>query len=165
MIIKVGDEPTVTATYHGLVNISQDFKLNTLYTPTFWLSRLSINQRYLAGDTTTFRCGVCSIFNKSTRIIPNGTSDRNVLQSRYALNSENSGSQSTPTKKLSSTELTLASINTTSLWHRQLAHLHPAVIQSLIDRFNDLDPTGMCNVCLQAKKTQNFIRTKVNRMT
>jgi len=166
IIIKLGDESTVTTTYHGLVNISQDLQLNALYTPTFRLSLLSINQLDLAGYTTTFRRGICSIFTDSTNISANRTGDLYILQSRYALNSETSGSQSTPTKKSSSTtELTSASIITMRLWHRRLAHLHPAAMRSLMDGFNDLDATGMCDVCLQAKHKRKFIQTKVKRTT
>ena len=33
--IKLGDDTTVTATYHGLVHITQDLQLDALYTPTF----------------------------------------------------------------------------------------------------------------------------------
>jgi len=166
IIIKLGDEPMVTTTYHGLVNISQDLQLNSLYTPTFRLSLLSINQLDLAGYTTTFRRGICSIFTDSTNIIANRTGDLYIVQSQYALNSETSGSQSTPTKKSSSTtELTSASIITIRLWHRRLAHLHPAAMRSLIDGFNDLDAIGMCDVSLQAKHKQKFFRTKVKRTT
>jgi hypothetical protein len=52
---KLGDDTTVTATYHGLAHITQDLQLDALYTPTFQLSLLSISQLEHAGYTTTFR--------------------------------------------------------------------------------------------------------------
>jgi len=162
IIIKLGDETTVTANFNGLINISQGLQLNALYIPTFQLSLLSINQLDLARYTTTFRHGICSIFTNSTNIIANHTSDLNILQSCDALNSETTRSYSPPTKTTSTdrkkrkssslkTELTSASTITMRLWHRRLAHLHSAAMRSLIDGFNDLDATGMCDVCLQAK--------------
>ena len=136
IIIKLGDETTVTATFHGLINISQGLQLNTLYTPTFRLSLLSINQLDLAGYTMTFRRGKCSIFTDSTNIIANRTGDLYILQSRYTLASE-TGTTNPMTvqsaaplpdltiadqkkRKSSSTmtKLTLASTNTTRLWYQ-----------------------------------------------
>jgi len=144
----------------------------------FWLSLLSINQLDLAGYTTTFQRGKCSIFTNSTNIFANRTGDLYILQSSYALTSETGTIQSVAPppnlsilnrkkKKntLSTAELTPASTITTRLWHLRLAHLHPAAMRSLIDRFNDLDATRMCDVCLQAKHKQKFIRTKVQRTT
>jgi len=166
IIIKLGDETIVTTTNHGLINISQDLQLNALYTPMFWLSLLSIHQLDLAWYTTTYRRGICSIFTDSTNIISNRTGDLHILQSRSAPNYETSGNESTPTKKSSSTtELTSASIITMRLRHQPLAHLHPAAMGSPIDGFNDLDATGMCDVCLQAKHNQKFVRTEGKRIT
>jgi len=173
----------VITTFHGFVNISQGLQLNALYTPTFRLSLLSINQLDLAGYTTTFRRGKCSIFtDKAPTIIANRTGDLYILQSRYALASETGTTTPTtvqsaapptdPTiaerkkrkKYTSSTvELTPASTITMRLWHRRLAHLHPAAMRSLIDGFEDLN--GMCDVCLHAQHKQKFIRTKVKRTT
>jgi len=177
IIIKLCDETTVTTTFHGLVNISQGLQLNALYTPMFRLSLLSINQLDLAGYTTTFQRGKCSIFTDSINIIANRTGDLYILRSRYALTSETGTIQSAATpsnltnrkkKKntLSTTELTPASTITTRLWHLRLAHLHPAAMRSLIDGISDLDAAiGLCDVCLQAKHKQKFIRTKVKRTT
>lgn len=36
-------------------------------------------------------------------------------------------------------------------------YIHPAAMRSLIDSFEDLD-SGMCDVCMQAKHKQKFIR-------
>jgi hypothetical protein len=171
IIIKLGDETMVTATFHGLVNISHGLQLNALYTPTFRLPLLSINQLDLAGYTTTFGCGKCSIFTDTTNIIANRTGDLDILQSSYALASETgttnprtiqsaapppdptiattSADQKKRKSSLSKIGLTPASTVTTRLWNRRLANLHPAAMRSLIDGFEDLD--GMCDVCLQAK--------------
>ena len=174
VIIKLGDETTVTATFHGLVNISQDLQFNALYTPMFRLSLLSIYQLDLAGYTMTFQRGKCSIFTHWTTIIANRTGDLYILPSCYTLNSETSGSQSMPPQTISTnrkkrmsssskTELTPASLIATRPWHQWLAHLHPAAMRSLIDGFEDLD--GMCDVCLQAKHKQKCIHAKVKRAT
>jgi len=180
IIIKLGDETIVTATFHGLFNISQGLQLNALYTPTFLISLLSINQLVLARYSTTFRRGKCSIFTNSSNIIANCTGDLYILQLHYAVTSEtgtihSAAPPSDPTiattssnrkkrkSSLSKTGLTSASTITMSLWHRRLAQLRPAVMRSLIDGFEDLD--GMCDVCLQAKHKQKFIRTKVKRAT
>jgi len=52
--IKLGDDLTVTATYHVLVHITQDLQLDALYNPTFRLSLLSISQLEHARNTRTF---------------------------------------------------------------------------------------------------------------
>jgi len=59
IIIKLGDETTVTSTSHGSVNILQGLKLNALHTPTCRLTLLSINPLNLARYTTTVKSGTC----------------------------------------------------------------------------------------------------------
>jgi hypothetical protein len=44
------------------------------------------------------------------------------------------------------------------LWHRRLAHLLPLALRSLIEGLNDLDPFGMCDVCLQAQHKETVIQ-------
>ena len=168
--IKLGDQTTVITTFHRLVNISQGLRFNALYTPTFRLSLLSINQLHLAGYTTTFRRGKCYIFaDKAPTIIANHTGNLYILQSRYALTSE-MGTTTPMTERekgkkdtSSTVKLTPASPITMRLWHKPLAHLHPAAMQSHIDGFEDFD--GICDPCLQVKQKQKFIRTQVNRTT
>jgi len=184
--IKLGDDTTVTATYHGLAHITQDLQLDALYTPTFRVSLLSISQLEHAGYTTTFRRGKCFISTdtKSTAsiITANLIRDLNILQSPNALASEaistkvvlqskatTSSRKEGKKKKQSQTtkttsDLTTASTITARLWHQKLAHLHPVAMRSLIDGLNNLDET-MCDVCLQAKHKQKFIQTKVKRAT
>jgi hypothetical protein len=84
----------VSTNIQVLVNISPGLPLNALYTPTFRLSLLCINDLYLAGYTTTFQRGKCSIFTDSTNIIASRTGDLYILQSRYALTSETGTIQS-----------------------------------------------------------------------
>jgi len=86
--MKLGNETMVTATFHGFITISQALQLNALYTPTFQISLLSKNRHDLAGYTTTFQWGKCSIFTDSTNIIANHTDDLYILQSYYALVSD-----------------------------------------------------------------------------
>jgi hypothetical protein len=57
LVIKLGDDNIVTVSYHGLVNIAQEYKVNALYTPTFRLCLLSINQLDTATYTSTFGLG------------------------------------------------------------------------------------------------------------
>jgi len=177
--IKLGDDTTVTATYHGLVHITQDLQLDALYTPTFRLSLLSISQLEHAGYTTTFRRGKCFISaDTKLTITANRVGDLYILQSPHALTSEaistdaqvalqsktTSSRKEGKTRSQTNSDLTPASTITARLWHRRLAHLHPAAMRSLIDGLNDLDDT-MCDVCLQAKHKQKFIQTKVKRAT
>jgi len=57
IVIELGDDNKVTVSHHGLVNISQEYEVNALYTPTFQLSLLSINPLDTAGYTSTFGRG------------------------------------------------------------------------------------------------------------
>ena len=41
--IQLGDNHTVTVSHHGLVNVSQEYKVNNLFTPAFWFSLPPIN--------------------------------------------------------------------------------------------------------------------------
>jgi len=75
IISNLGDETTVTATFHGFLTISQGKKFNSLYPPTFQLSLVCINQLDLVGYTTSFRCGISSIVTDSTSIIATRTDD------------------------------------------------------------------------------------------
>jgi hypothetical protein len=49
IVIELGDYNKVTVSHHHLVNISQEYKVNALYMPMFWLSIHTINQLYTAG--------------------------------------------------------------------------------------------------------------------
>jgi len=136
--IKLGDDTTVTATYHRLAHITQDLQLDALYTPTFRLLLLSISQLEHAGYTTTFRCGKCFISantKSTTSITAKRIRDLYILQSPHALNSEaiptnaqvalQSKARTTSRKEGKSqmnSNLTLVSTITARLWHRRLAH-------------------------------------------
>jgi len=170
--MKLGDDMTVTATYHGPAHIMQDLQLDALYTPTFRLSLLSIRQLEHAGYMMTFRSGKCFIstdINSTTSIItakrfrylyilqsPNalaseGISAKVVLMSKATTSSRKEGkktTQSQPTEMTSG--LTPASTITARLWHRWSAHLDPAAKRSWIDGLNNLDET-MCDVCFISK--------------
>jgi len=61
MLIELGDDNTVRVTHHGLVDATQGYEIDTLYSRTFRLSLLSINQLDSAGSTATFGDGECSI--------------------------------------------------------------------------------------------------------
>jgi hypothetical protein len=71
IVIELEDDNNVTVSHHGLVNISQNYEVNALYTSTFWLSHLSINQLDTAGYTSTFGRGKCSISYPSITITGN----------------------------------------------------------------------------------------------
>jgi hypothetical protein len=94
IIIRLGDETTLTTMFHGLVDMSQGLHLNALYTPIFQLALLSINGLDLARYTATFRPGKCTLFTDSTNIIASHTGDVYILQSLYALTPETGTIQS-----------------------------------------------------------------------
>jgi hypothetical protein len=54
MPIRLGNNSTVYATYHGLANITQSFQAHALFTPTFKHSLFSVSQVDLTGYTSTF---------------------------------------------------------------------------------------------------------------
>jgi len=54
IVIELGDNNSVTATHYGFVDVIQGYQVGALYTPTFRLSLLSINQLDLGGHTTIF---------------------------------------------------------------------------------------------------------------
>jgi hypothetical protein len=66
IVIELGDDNSVTATDYGFVNIIQGYQVEALYTPTFRLSLLSINQLDLGGYMTLFRDGKCFITSPSS---------------------------------------------------------------------------------------------------
>ena len=49
IVIKLGDNNSVTTTHYSLIDIIQDYQVKALHTPTFRLSLLSISQLHLAG--------------------------------------------------------------------------------------------------------------------
>jgi hypothetical protein len=61
IVIEFGDNNNDIVNHHGLVTISQEYKVNALYTPTFRLSLFFINQLDIARYTSTFRHGKCSV--------------------------------------------------------------------------------------------------------
>jgi hypothetical protein len=54
IVIELGDDNRVTVSHHGLVNVSPEYEVGTLYPPTFRLSLRSINQLGTAVYTSTF---------------------------------------------------------------------------------------------------------------
>jgi hypothetical protein len=61
MLIELGEENTVRVTHHGLVDATQGYEIDPLYTPTFLLSLFSVNQPESAGSIAMFSGGKCSI--------------------------------------------------------------------------------------------------------
>ena len=85
IVIELEDDSNVTVSHHGLVNISQEYKVNALYTSTFRLSLLS-NQLDTAGYTSTFARGKCSISSPWITITGNRVNDLNsYLQQLHSL--------------------------------------------------------------------------------
>jgi len=124
MTIKLGDESTMTATYHGLTHITQDLQLDVLYTPTFRLSLLSISKLELAGYTMTFRSGKCFIStdtNSTASIIitANHIGDLYILQSPYVLTSKTSQNDPTITTKTIPSNTTTAFQSKAITSHRE----------------------------------------------
>jgi len=87
IVIELGDDNKVTVSHHGLVNVSQEYKVNALYMPTFQLSLLSINQLDTAGYTSTFGHGKCSISSPSITIPGNRVNDLYIISPATALTS------------------------------------------------------------------------------
>jgi len=63
--IEPGDKSKVTVSQHELVDISQQYVVNALYMPMFWLSLHSLNQLVMARYTSTIGCRKCSILSQS----------------------------------------------------------------------------------------------------
>jgi hypothetical protein len=61
MLFELADDNTVSVTHHGLVDATQGYEINTLYTSTFRLSHFSINQLDSAGSTGRVGGGKFSI--------------------------------------------------------------------------------------------------------
>jgi len=87
IVIELGDDNNVIVSHHGLVNVSQEYEVNALYTPTFRLSLLSINQLDTAGYTSTFGHGKCSISSPSITITGNRVNDLYIISPATALTS------------------------------------------------------------------------------
>jgi hypothetical protein len=87
IVIELGDDNKVTVKHHGLVNVSQEYEVNALYTPTFRLSLLCINQLDTAGYTSTFGHGKCSISSPSITITSNRDNDLYIISPSTALTS------------------------------------------------------------------------------
>jgi len=87
IVIELGDDNKVTVSHHGLNNISQEYAVNALYTPTFWLSLLSITQLGTAGYTSTFGCRKCSISSPSITITGHWVNDVYIISPASAFTS------------------------------------------------------------------------------
>jgi len=85
IVIELGDDTKVKASHHGLVNVSQEYDVNALYTPAFRLSLLSINQLDTAGYTSRFGHGKCSISSPSITITGNRVNDLYIISPATAL--------------------------------------------------------------------------------
>ena len=68
MLIELGDDNMVSVTHHGLVDATQGYEIDALYTPTFRLSLFSVNQHDSARSTATFGGGKCSISSSQSPI-------------------------------------------------------------------------------------------------
>jgi len=87
IVIELGDDNKVTVSQHGLVNVSQENKVNALYTPTFRFSLLSINQLDTAAYTSTFGRVNCFISSWSITITGNRVNDLYIISPATALTS------------------------------------------------------------------------------
>ena len=187
--IKLGDQSSVTVMHYGRVRL-QGAELTALYTPTFRISLLSIGQLDIAGYISTFGKGVCEISSGDHAISGkkrgnlymveaevNASAYTSELQAETELQAEppsQSEGKRRRTKRKRSVATATArpepkpgptrkTVSELKLWHRRLAHLHPAAMRSLIDGFTHEDT--QCDVCVQAKHKQKFIRTMVKRTT
>jgi transposase InsO family protein len=188
MPIRLGNNFTVYATYHGLANITQSFQAHALFTPTFKHSLFSVSQLDISGYTSTFGGGRCIVKTGSAQTVLTATLGNNSI---YILDDDNMAAGSAmeaqeaatddddsdahfpglpkaPTQKPTSsaaqpTKKKKLSISESRMWHRRLAHLHPAAMRSLIDGLTHSDTT--CNVCIKAKAKRKIIRIPVKPTT
>jgi len=108
IVIEIRDNNKVTASHHGLVNVSQEYEVNVLYTPTFRLSLLSINQLDTAGYTSTFGRSKCSISSPAITITGNRVNDLYIVSPATALTSTSTPTTSRRRKKKRKRALTIA---------------------------------------------------------
>jgi hypothetical protein len=54
IVIELRDDNKVTVSHHGHVNVSEEYEVNALYSPTLQLTLLSINELGTARYTSTF---------------------------------------------------------------------------------------------------------------
>jgi transposase InsO family protein len=87
--------------------------------------------------------------------IPKAPRERPLKRRRGTGNKPIPANPSAPPSRLSTAE--------TRLWHRRLAHLHPAAMRSLIDGLTHDD--AICEVCLKAKQKRKIVRIPVQPTT
>ena len=87
IVIELGDNNKIIVSHQGLINVSQEYEVNALYTPTFRLSILSITQLDTAGYTSTLGCGKCSISSRSITITGNRVNNFYIIPPATALTS------------------------------------------------------------------------------
>jgi hypothetical protein len=85
IVIKPRDDHKATLGNHGLVHIAEKFKLNTAYTPPFWISHLFIHHKATAGYTLTFGLSICSISSPSIVLSGRPANDRYIISPTSAL--------------------------------------------------------------------------------
>ena len=171
--VKLGDQSSIKVMHYGKV-ILQGAELTALYTPTFRISLLSVGQLDMAGYTSTFGKGVCEISSGDHTISGRKRGNLYMIEAigecnAFALASElQFSAKGTKRKRSTATNrsglpIPPKSTAESKLWHRRLAHLHPAAMRSLIGGF--INDDIQCDVCVQAKHKQKFIRTMVKRTT
>jgi len=85
IVIELGDDNKVTVSHHGLINISQEYKYESLHTPTFRLSLLFINQLDTTRYTSKFGCSKWSISLSLITITSNQVNDLYIMSVTTAL--------------------------------------------------------------------------------
>jgi len=125
----------------------QDHQIDTLHTPSFRYSLLSVIELDSQGYHTKFGNGKCSIQNSNVMVM---TGSRNgqlfqvePIHSRYSDRSN---------------LFALLSTAKSHLWHKCLAHLNHVSMKSLVDGYI---LTDICEVCILAKHERKIIRVPV----
>jgi len=174
IVIHLEDNNSVTAAYYGSLNVIPGYQVQALHTLTFRLSLLSINQLDLGGHTTIFQNRKCSIYSPSSCTLAgklvNGIYiivPATALLSSTTENSRKRKTQSSPpraptTAKTRSTRMSLT-VSESRLWHRQLAHIQPTAMNTLIGRYKH--DHSICTVCIQVKHKQELITVPVKCTT
>lgn len=164
--IRLGDKTTVEAIEQGIIPINQ-VHINALFVPRFRVSLLSVSQ--LDSQLkwfTTFAQGECQIHDNAGNMVLKTPCSRGLYQVRISeiITAYHVKADALPKPKAS-----------TELWHRRMAHIHPAAMKRLldtgagqqdfgIDKIGD-DVPATCETCIRTKLKQRFNRQPVKRST
>lgn len=189
VVIKLGNHSKIRVTEQGIVMIN-GVRLEALFVPQFRISLLSVSQLDKLGFHTAFSNSLCVISKSGESIIvapevgglyrvqsPDSPSalisTRSMVQQRhdpsphsvFPTTTSIPPSSDQTKKDLRRLSKAVKRVDSARLWHRRLAHLHPASMKKILgNRLSDI-PESCCDTCVKAKHHQRFERTRVPRST